>query len=284
VPSDVLLTVVDRVKTACSDSRRAKASIIKSAEGCTGAVGGGLANGDSTALIKVDTIRDAGSAGVGATTMDASVGGSIAGAAAVIAGAAVGSATGRVKSRLLSRTVGSAAAALTTAGLGLVFAGVELDPGRDVAPPRWRGTVPGVSGVARVPARPVEEVEVDEVRAGVVVLACGPPGLLIAVSPGGFSGRRSRLGASSVVDNALFADGVSDDVESECRDELDGDDPPDDEPVPESSGAANATVGVLATAIPTPSATASAHMQPMCFAFSMGGYPSLTRAASTGRW
>ena len=96
--------------------------------------------------------------------------------------------------------------------------------------------------------------------------------------------RWTTAGASFVADNALFADGVSDDVEPECRDELDGDDPPDDEPLPESAGAANATAGVFATAIPTPSATASAHMQPMCFAFSMGGFPSLTRAASTGRW
>jgi hypothetical protein len=77
-----------------------------------------------------------------------------------------------------------------------------------------------------------------------------------------------------VADDALFADGVSDDVESECP----------DEPVPESAGAADATAGVLASAIPTPSATASAHMHPMCFAFSIGGFPSLTRAASTGRW
>jgi hypothetical protein len=76
---------------------------------------------------------------------------------------------------------------------------------------------------------------------------------------------------------------MSDDVVPESRDELDGDDPRDDELVPESPGVANATAGVLATAIPTPSATASAHMPPMCFAFSMGGFPSLTRAASTGR-
>jgi hypothetical protein len=60
-----------------------------------------------------------------------------------------------------------------------------------------------------------------------------------------------------------------DDVEPGCPDELDGDNPPDDEPVPESAGAANATAGVLATAIPTPSATASAPMQPMRFVFFM---------------
>lgn len=127
-----------------------------------------------------------------------------------------------------------------------------------------------MSGVARVPARPVEEVEVGGARASVVdadpdesavVLSCGPPELLTAVLPG-------RLGSSFVVD--LFVDRVSDDVEPDCPDELDGDESPGDEPFPESSGAANATAGGLATAIPTPSATARADMQPMCFAFSMG--------------
>ena len=136
-----------------------------------------------------------------------------------------------------------------------------------------------MSDAARVPDRPVESVEVDEARAAVVsadpdvpviVLVCGPPELLIAVSPGGFSGRRCRLGASFAADDAVFLDDVSDDVESECPDELDADESPDDEPLPESAGAANATAGVLATAIPTPSATARAHMPPMCFAFSMG--------------
>ena len=133
-----------------------------------------------------------------------------------------------------------------------------------------------MSDAARVPDRPVESVEVDEARAAVVsadpdvpviVLVCGPPELLIAVSPGGFSGRRCRLGASFAADDAVFLDDVSDDVESECPDELDADESPDDEPLPESAGAANATAGVLATAIPTPSATARAHMPPMCFAF-----------------
>ena len=164
-------------------------------------------------------MRDTGSAGVGVMTMDAGGGGAIAGVAAVEeTGDAVGAATGvaaadcvvdakddtpaatrRVKSRLLSRTVGSAAGPLTPAGFGLVFAGVEPDPGREVAPPRCRASVPRVSSVARVPDRPVEEVEVDGVRAAVVnadpdepvvVLVCGPPERLIAVSPGGFSGRR----------------------------------------------------------------------------------------------
>ena len=118
-------------------------------------------------------------------TMDAGRGGAIAGAAAVEGtGADVRAATGRVKSRLLSRTVGSAAAALTTAGFGPVLAGVEPDPGREVAPPRFRASVPGVSGVARMPDRPADPDE------PVVVLVCGPPELLTPVSPGGFSGRR----------------------------------------------------------------------------------------------
>ncbi len=77
------------------------------------------------------------------------------------------------------------------------------------------------------------------------------------------------MGVSLAVDNAFFRDGLSDDVESECRDELDCDDPPDDELVPESSGAANATAGVFATAIPTPSATANAQTPSMCFALPM---------------
>ena len=137
---------------------------------------------------------------INVAAMDAGRAGAIAGAAAVEGiGAAVRAATGRVKSGLLSRAVRLAAAALTTAGFGPVFAGVEPDPGREVAPPRCRASVPGVSGVARVPARPFEEVEVDGVRAAVVaadpdepvvVLVCGPPKLITAVSPGGFSGRR----------------------------------------------------------------------------------------------
>ena len=40
-------------------------------------------------------------------------------------------------------------------------------------------------------------------------------------------------------------------------------------PLSESAGLAEATAGELATAIPTPSATARAQMPPMCFAFSM---------------
>ena len=199
--------------------RRAKASSVHAPGACAGALGALLAIGDRAALNRVDTKRDTGSAGVGVMTMDAGDGGAIAGAAAVEdIGAAVRAATGvaladgvvdanddtpattrRVKSRLLSRAVGSAAAALSTAGFGPVFTGVAPDPGWEVAPPRSRASVLGVSDVARVPARLFEEVEVDGVRAAVVaadpdepvvVLVCGPPELLTAVSPGGFSGRR----------------------------------------------------------------------------------------------
>jgi hypothetical protein len=111
----------------------------------------------------------------------------------------------------------------------------------------------------------------------VVVLVCAPPELLTSALPG----RRGLL-RPSFVDDAPFTDGVSDDVEPEFPDELD-DDSSDDEPLPESPGAANATAGVLATPNPTPSATARAHMQPMCFAFSMGGFPSLTVTDEVGR-
>jgi hypothetical protein len=85
-----------------------------------------------------------------------------------------------------------------------------------------------------------------------------------------------------VADTAVFAEGVSGDVEPESREELDGDDPPD-EPLPESAGAANATAGGLATAIPMPSATASAQMPPICFAFSMV-VPFAHPRRVNGRW
>jgi hypothetical protein len=58
------------------------------------------------------------------------------------------------------------------------------------------------------------------------------------------------LGASLVVDDAPF---LSDDASDDC------DDWPDDDPLPESPGAADAT-GVFATASPMPSATARAQM------------------------
>jgi hypothetical protein len=98
-------------------------------------------------------------------------------------------ATRRVVSRPRSGDVrSSAAGALTAASVGLVFAHVSRDSGREV----------GVFGVAGVFAGPVEGVDVDGVRAGVVVadsdelvvvLVRGPPELLIPTSPRGFSGR-----------------------------------------------------------------------------------------------
>jgi hypothetical protein len=164
-------------------------------------------------LIRVDTKRDTGSA-VGVTTTDAVRGGATGAAAAVedtgVAERATGvaaaecmvdakdgsrAATKRGPSRRLSRAVESKAGALTVAGVGLVFADVKPSPGREVAPPRCRRWVPGVSGVAGVLAGPVDEVEVNEVRAAVVaadadepviVLVCGPPELL----PGAFCGPR----------------------------------------------------------------------------------------------
>jgi hypothetical protein len=142
-----------------------------------------------------------------------------------------------VTSRLLSLTVGRAAA------------------------PCLRTSVPGVSGVARVAAGLVEEIFVE---------------IEVAAASDGFGGRRRGLGASFVAVNCLFADGVWDDADREWPGGLDCDDSPGDEPLPESPGAADATAAVFATASPTPSATARAHMQPMCFAFSMGGVPSLT--------
>ena len=194
------MTVVDRLEEVCPNSRRAKASIVHAPGSCAGAVGALLANGDRTALIRVDTRCDTGSAGVGVMTLDAGWRGAIAGAtAAEDVGAAARAATGvaatdflvdanddtpavwRVKTRLLPRVVGSVAAVLTTAGFGLVFSDAEPDPGREEAPPRCRAAVPGVSGGA--PARPVEEVDVD----GVV---CGPPELLAAVSADGLCARR----------------------------------------------------------------------------------------------
>jgi hypothetical protein len=104
-------------------------------------------------------------------------------------------ATKRGPSRRLSRAVESKAGALTVAGVRLVFADVKPGSGREVAPPLCRRWVPGVSGVAGVLAGPVDEVEVDGVRAAVVaadadepvlVLVCGPPELL----PGAFCGPR----------------------------------------------------------------------------------------------
>jgi hypothetical protein len=115
-----------------------------------------LANGDRTALIRVDTTRDTGSA-VGVTTTDARRGCTTGALAAVedtgVAERATGvaaaecavdakdgtrAATTPAASRRLTRAVESKAGALTLARVGLVFAGVKPDPGREVAPPLCR--------------------------------------------------------------------------------------------------------------------------------------------------
>jgi hypothetical protein len=277
VPSDVPPTTPLVIG---SNSRRAKAINIHAAGDCPGAVGALLANGDSTALITVDTMRDKGSAGVGVMTVEAGVGAPTAGAALEDVGAGVTAAAGvaaadgaagandgrpagttRTASRRLGRVVASVGGTSTTSGFGLVFTDVLIDvlsdAGREVTRTLRRAAVRGASTVAGVVAASVDEVEV--------------------------SGRGSSLAGSFVADTAVFSEGVSGDIEPESCDELDGDDPPDDEPLPESAGAANATAGVLATAIPMPSATASAQMPPMCFAFSMVA-PFAHPRRVNGRW
>jgi hypothetical protein len=147
-----------------------------------------LAIGDRTALIRVDTKRDTGSA-VGVT--DAGRGGTTGAAAAVedtgVAVRATGvaaaecmvdakdgtrAATKRGPSRRLSLAVESKAGALTVAGAELVFADVK-------PPPLCRRWVPGVSAVAGLLAGPVDKIEV-------VVLVRGRPEL----PPGAFCGPR----------------------------------------------------------------------------------------------
>jgi hypothetical protein len=78
----------------------------------------------------------------------------------------------------------------------------------------------------------------------------------------------------SFVDADELVDDVSDDGEPEVADGLECDDEPGEELVPESVGSANATPGVLATAIPTPSATAKAPTRPMCVALPIVVSPS----------
>jgi hypothetical protein len=243
--------------TACSNSRRATASSVHAAGDCTGAVGALLANGDRTAFITVDTTRDNGSAGVGVMAVDADA--FTAGAALEDVGAAEIAATGSAATDGVDDVAAAAVGASTARGFRLVFADVLPGAGREVTRPFRRAVVPGSSSAAVVVGASFNEVEVDGVRA---VLVSGST--LLFTASCGFSGRRGRLGASFVAE-----------VEPGCFDELDCDDSPDDEPFPLSAGSANATAGVLATARPTPSATANADMQPMCFALSMGGLPSL---------
>jgi hypothetical protein len=74
----------------------------------------------------------------------------------------------------------------------------------------------------------------------------GPPELLRRIWPGAFSGPRTRPGSFDVEE--VVADVSVDDAS--------------DELALESAGSANATTGVLASAIPTPSATANAPTRP----------------------
>lgn len=87
-----------------------------------------------------------------------------------------------------------------------------------------------------------------------------PPGRPADIGSGARSGLRGGLAGSLVDVDELDGD-VSDGVEPEAAVVLDGE--PGEELVPESVGSANATPGLLATAIPTPSATANAPTRPM---------------------
>jgi hypothetical protein len=153
---------------------------------------------------------------------------------------------------------------------------VVPDRGLESAPPVCGVSLLGASGVAAVLAGAVEDVEVGSVSADVVAadsdeLVCGPPvatttpaapervrptspagagpagveaagddvgrpELLKAIWPGAFSGPRRRPGSIDVEE--IVAD-VSVDAS-------------DEELALESAGSANATTGVLASAIPTP--------------------------------
>lgn len=178
-------------------------------------------------------------------------------------------------SRGLGPEVASAVDASTARDFRLVFTDALPGAGREVTRPFRRALVPVASSGAGVVT-----ASVDDSDESLVVLASGSPVLFTA--PCGFGVRVCRLAGALVADSAVFVERVSDDVEPESCDELD-DDPPDGEPLPESSGAADATAGVLATAIPMPTATASAEMPPMCFAFSMV-VPFAHARRVNGRW
>jgi hypothetical protein len=136
-------------------------------------------------------------------TVEAGVGAPTDGAALEDVGAAVTAATGvaaadgvvdandgrsagttRTASRRLGRAVASMVGMLTASGFRLVFIDVLPDAGREVTRPLRRASVRGASSVAGVVAAPVDEVEVDGVRAvvaldadePVVVPVCGPLG------------------------------------------------------------------------------------------------------------
>jgi hypothetical protein len=170
---------------------------------------------------------------------------------------------------------------------------VVPDRGLESAPTVCGVSLVGASGVAALLAGAVEDVEVGSVSADVVAadsdetveeLVCRPPvatttpgapervrptspagaapagveavgddvrppELLRAIWPGAFSGPRRRP--------------RSFDVEEIVAEVSVDDDASDEELALESAGSANATTGVLASAIPTPSATANAPTRPM---------------------
>jgi hypothetical protein len=129
-------------------SRRAKASSVKAAGGSTGVLGAPLENGDATALTRVDTTRDTGSATVGVMTVAADVRGSIAGVTGIAGADAADCVADSTDDMLLSCTVVSAAGLSTTV--------------LEVAPPRCPKAVPDVSGFVRLPVCPAEDVGVEE--------------------------------------------------------------------------------------------------------------------------
>ncbi|MFG1933883.1 hypothetical protein ACGFK1_25040 [Mycobacterium sp. NPDC048908] len=134
------------------------------------------------------------------------------------------------------------------------------------APPRVRLTSPAGDTEAAGP------VGLDS-----AVGEMSPPGLLTAISSGGFRGLRRRPRASCAgVDEP--DDDVPDCVAPDAGDELDDDCESDGELALESAGSASATPGVLVTAVPIPTAIANAPTRPMCFAVLIVAPPSISKA------
>ena len=175
--------------TVCSNSRRTNASSVHTVGGSTGGVGALLANGDSTALTRVDTMPDAIPTRVRVLTVAAgSAGGSCTAAAAasgtdIAAGmtAPIVDATGRVvdtdgctpsattrASRLLAAAVVSAAA-VTPAEVRVPVAAVEPDAGPAVAIDRVLESARKVYGPLAFGVSAVAVVLADG------ELVCGPP-------------------------------------------------------------------------------------------------------------
>ena len=195
---------------ACSNSRRTKASSVHKVGGCAGVVGALLANGDSTALTKVDRI----SAGLGVPTAfpgsctaaresGTDVAAGVAAPRVNTAGGVVNadgcttSATTWPATRLLPTAVVSPVAAVNPAGVRVAVAAAGRDPGAAVAinpvpesERKTRGALAfGVADVAVVLPEPVDRVEVDSTAAGVGAadtdrreLVCGPP--VATITPG----------------------------------------------------------------------------------------------------